>query len=106
LDEAAGDVPERGIFDLRGLNPIGQPRIDGDAAVGGEINEALRKIAVVGRKRCADFALGNVLIEASAKRLVGDRDWIVRSGSLVSVGAATNGEDCARCKNRDTRKSE
>jgi len=46
------------------------------------------------------------LIEASAKRLVGDGDWIVRSGSLVSVGTATNGEDCARCKNRDTRKSE
>ena len=63
---------------MRGLDPIGQRRIDGDAAVGGEIDEALRKIAVVGGKRRADFALGDVLIEASTKRLVGDGDWIVR----------------------------
>jgi hypothetical protein len=44
------------------------------------------------------------LIEASAKRLFGDGDWIVRGGSLVRVGAAANGEECCRCEKRDARK--
>src|ERR1700728_2050624 len=99
-------MADRSVFDLHGLDAIGQRRIDGQAAVGGEINETLRKIAVVGREGCADFALGNVLVEASAKRLVGDSDWIVRAGSLVRAGAAANGEDCGHRENRDADKSE
>src|ERR1700733_7841945 len=99
-------MAERGVFDLRGLDPLGQRRVDGDAAVGGEFNKAARKIAVVGRKGCADFSLCDVLVEASAERLVGDGDRIPSRCSLVGPSATINGEGCARCEDHDACKSE
>src|SRR5579863_4831710 len=96
---------ERGVFDSRGFDAIGQRRIDGDPAVGREFSETLREIAIVRGKGGTDFALGNVLVKAAAQRAVGDGDRIVRSGSLIRTGATMNGEDCGRCEDRDARKS-
>src|ERR1700729_4640846 len=99
-------MADRSIFNLCGLDAIGQRRIDRDAAVGGEINETLSKIAVVSGKGRADFALGNVPVKASAQRLVGDGDWILRGGRLVRAGAFVNGEDCGYCESCDAHKNE
>ena len=86
----------------RFLDPAGEQRIDGDAAIGGEIKKALRQIDIAGGERGADFALGDALIEGDAlERPVAHRDRIVGRGQLLRgiEGAARerqcrNPEDC------------
>ena len=55
-------------------------------ARGGEIDEALREVAVVGGQRRGDLALGHRGVEflverarGDARRIVGDRDRVLRA---------------------------
>ena len=66
----------------------GQGRIDGEIAIGGKRDEALRQIEIAGRQRRADVALRNIAIEGAVERPIADFDRIVRRGKLVTRGNA------------------
>ena len=78
---------ERGVFDLRGFNTIGQRRIEGDIGRG-EFDETLGEIAITGGQRGTDFTFGHFLTEACVKCPVGDSGGVVGDGRLVCRDAA------------------
>ena len=70
----------RVVFHGGVIDFVAERRIDLHRTVGGERNEALRKVDIVGGKRAANLALGNAAIEGPVERLIGDLDRIVRRG--------------------------
>ena len=91
---------------MRGLDPIGQRRIDGDAAVRRKFDEALRKIAIVGGKRRTDLTFGDFLIEAAIKRPIGDCGGVVGDGCVVRLDDGRNREGCGQGERCGSRKSQ
>ena len=72
-----GGVRRRRRVGPRLLDLVGQRRIDLDAALGRQIEKALREIDVAGRQRSADFMLRNALGKDVIERPVADRHRIV-----------------------------
>ena len=71
-----------------------QLRIDGDAAIGREIEKALREIDVICGKRLADFALGNGLTEHAVEGPVAHLRRIIGGGKLLDlIQGATSDRD-------------
>ena len=82
----------RGVADV-----FGQRRVDRYGAVGRKLDKALGEIDIVGGKRRADLALGDIAIEASRQRLVGDLDRILGGGlELRARGDAAADHDEGR----------
>src|SRR5208337_47218 len=85
-DACSFDTCQPHLFDKRGINR--------HVLVACQVNEALREVGIVGRKRGIDLALGHGGIEGGCDRVVGKRNRIVRRGEqrLRFIGARGDGK--------------
>ncbi len=86
------------MIHVRVLDLGGQGRIDGDAAIGGKRDKALREIAIARCQRGADLPFRDVTIERAIERPIADLDRVIGRGEAVSRRNAGVDE-----RNRDER---
>ncbi len=66
------------MIGARRFDGVGQCRIDGDAAVGRQLDKTLRELGISGGERGADLALRNVTAKNAIEGLIGDLDRVGR----------------------------
>ena len=90
---------KRAGLDLRLLDLVAERRIDGDGAIGGELDKTLRQIEVARGKGGADLAVGGGAIENIGKRPVADLRGIGRDFGQMRLGVDSTANEHA-CRDR------
>ena len=98
LHKSSRRTGDRTRFHLRLLDLTGQRRIDGDAAIGGKLDKALRQIRIARGKRRADFALGDVSAENAIQRPIADLDRVIHGEPRARLHAAANDRKRGACE--------